>query len=165
MTDYLVKDKFFDYDEIVKSPLAPGVSIIAPAFNESLSIVENIRSLLALHYSNFEVIIVNDGSKDDTLARAIEEFHLVKTSFYLDEKIYTKKVRAVYKSMNPAFSKLVIVDKENGGKADALNAGINVSTKTLFAAIDVDCVLDVRSILKMVRPFITSSVSKRVIAT
>lgn len=104
-------------------------------------------------YNNFEVIIINDGSKDDTLRKLIEAFSLEKVPCHVKYEIKTKNVVGVYKSRNRAFRKLTVVDKQNGGKADALNVGINISTKPLVACIDVDCVIERDALLKMVKPF------------
>ncbi|MFC3881063.1 glycosyltransferase [Algoriphagus namhaensis] len=163
MRNHRRRNRFTDYEDIISSPLVPEVSIVAPAFNEAESIVQNAKSLLSLHYAKLEVIIINDGSKDDTLARLVEAFDLVKVPFAYEESIPTARVNGVYKSPNSSFEKLIVVDKENGGKADALNAGINVSSGELLACIDVDCILSSDSILKMVRPFM-SEVNRKVIA-
>lgn len=158
MLDYKRKTKYADYGILVSSPLAPGVSLIAPAYNEGLNIVDNIKSLLSLYYNNFEVIIVNDGSKDDTLAKMIAAYDLVLSPEVVNERLSTKPLRGIYRSRNAAFKRLVVVDKVNGGKADALNIGINVSSKELVACIDVDCILEQYAICKMVKPFMESTV-------
>ncbi|QCR24873.1 glycosyl transferase family 2 [Pontibacter sp. SGAir0037] len=163
MRSYKKKNSFVDYRTILSSPNAPSVSLIAPAYNESMTIVDNVRSLLTLHYNNCEIIIVNDGSKDNTLALLIEAYELEKVNMVLDERVATKAVRGIYKAKNPAYHKLVVVDKENGGKADALNVGINVSSNQLIACIDVDCVLEQDAILKLVKPFMEED--RKVIAT
>ena len=163
MLEYKQKNSFVDYRNILTSPLAPSVSLIAPAYNEGMTIVDNVRSLLSIHYANFEVIIVNDGSKDDCLERMIQTFELEKVNFAVNERLATKPIRGIYKSKNHAYAKLVVVDKVNGGKADALNVGINVSSQNLITCIDVDCVLEQDSILKMVKPFMEKKV--RTIAT
>lgn len=164
MIGYLRKNSFVDYRKILSSPFAPSLSILAPAYNEALTIVENVKSLMALHYANFEVIILNDGSKDDTLETLIETFSLEKVPFYYAAQIPTKNVRGIYKSKIKSWSKLVVVDKENGGKADAINVGVNVSKNAIFACIDVDCVLEEDALLKMIKPFLEHR-EKRVIAT
>lgn len=156
---YSIKDS-----AILKSNHVLGVSIVAPAFNEGVNIVYNVRSLLALNYPKFEVVIINDGSTDDTLEKLIREFELVKVDFMYDAKIATKRIRGHYKSSNPVYSKLLVVDKENGkSKADASNAGINSAKYPLFLCTDVDCILRRDTIIKLARPFMESTV--RVIAS
>jgi biofilm PGA synthesis N-glycosyltransferase PgaC len=162
--NYMRRNSFIDYRDILAAPSAPSISIIAPAYNESKTIVENVRSLLNIHYVNFEVIIVNDGSKDQTLQMMIDEYMLEPVPFAFEQKLESKAIRAVYKSRVPSLSKLTVVDKMNGGKADALNAGINVSKYDLFAAIDVDCILEYESLLKMVKPFMEQTEEENVIA-
>ncbi|TDQ23989.1 glycosyltransferase family 2 protein [Tenacibaculum caenipelagi] len=162
---YLRKNSFVNYKDILSSELAPGISIIAPAYNESLNIVENVRSLLSAHYANYDVIIVNDGSTDDSLDRLIKAYNLEKVEYLINERIKTKPIRAgVFKSKNPAFEKLIVVDKENGGKADALNVGLNISKNDYVACIDVDCLLMEDSLQKMIKPFLEYT-DRRVIAS
>jgi poly-beta-1,6-N-acetyl-D-glucosamine synthase len=158
MRKYMHKNYFVDYRYILASPFAPGISLIAPAYNEGLTIIDNVKSLLSIMYNNFEVIIINDGSKDDTLQKMIVAFDLVKVEYDLQYYLQTKPVRGIYKSRNRAFKKLMVVDKENGGKADALNVGLNISTKDLVACIDVDCIIEPDALLKMVKPFLEESV-------
>ena len=158
------KESYTDYKVIVGSPLAPGISVVAPAFNEGLTIIDNIRSLLTFDYPNYEVIIVNDGSTDDTLEKVVKEFSLVKTDFAYNIKIKTKPIRGVYKSTDEAYAKLIIVDKENGkSKADATNAGINASSFPYFLCTDVDCILHEQTLQKLIRPAMEEE-KKRVIA-
>ncbi len=164
MIYYLRKNKFVDYRNILASPFAPSLSILAPAYNEENTILENVKSLMSLHYNNFEVIIVNDGSKDKTLETLIENFGLYKIPYAYNDKVPTKAVRGVYKSTIASWNKLVVVDKENGGKADAINVGINVSQYGIFACIDVDCIIEQDGLLKMIKPFLEHTES-RVIAT
>lgn len=163
MRDHLRKNKFADYKDIITSPLAPSISIIAPAYNEASTVVQNVKSLLSLHYGKFEVILVNDGSKDDSINKLIENFQLVKTEYAYNETITAKPVRGVYKSSNSSYSKLTVVDKENGGKADALNVGINISLNEIIACIDVDCILSSDSLTRMMRPFMEET-NRQVIA-
>lgn len=157
---YLHKNSFTDYRLLAASPHAPSVSILAPAYNEGATITQNVRSLLSLYYSNLEVIIINDGSKDDSLQKLIDAYQLEKIPFYVDYKIPSKEVKGIYKSKNPVFKNLVVVDKVNGGKADALNVGINVSANDYIVCIDVDCILEQDAILKMVKPFLEETDSK-----
>jgi cellulose synthase/poly-beta-1,6-N-acetylglucosamine synthase-like glycosyltransferase len=159
------KSKYFlNSDVLIKSNHVLGVSVVAPAFNEGSTIVYNVMSLLSQEYPKFEVIIVNDGSTDDTLEKLIKEFSLVKVDFFYQERIVTKPVRGHYKSTNPIYSKLLVVDKENGkSKADASNAGINSAKYSLFLCTDVDCILRNDTIVMLAKPFLESAT--RIIAT
>ncbi len=162
---FLRKESYTDYKVIVGSELAPGVSVIAPAFNEGLTIISNVRSLLTFDYPKYEVIIINDGSTDDTLEKVIKEFSLVKIDFAYDIKIASKPIRGIYKSTDDAYAKLVIVDKENGkSKADATNAGINIASFPYFLCTDVDCILHEQTLQKLIRPIMEEE-NHRVIAT
>ncbi|MBX7459697.1 glycosyltransferase family 2 protein [Qipengyuania huizhouensis] len=134
------------------SEQAPAISVLAPAFNEELTIVESTRSLLALQYPDFEVIVINDGSKDGTLARLVSEFGLEQVDRFVDRSVEHAPIRGFYAS--PRLPRLLVVDKENGGKADALNAGINCTRTALFCAIDADSILESDALLRVVRPFI-----------
>lgn len=164
--EYAQKKVFIDHQVLANSKNAPPVSLIAPAFNESKTIIENVRSLLNLNYPNYEVIIINDGSRDDTLRKIISAYDLKKSKFqpHLDGEIPTKKIRGVYRSAIPGNEKLIVIDKENGGKADALNAGINRSRHQYITCIDVDCILETDSLLKMVKHFLEQT-DKKVIAS
>lgn len=161
---YYAASKFLHKDVLIKSNNGIGVSIIAPAYNEGLSIVSNVKSLLLQEYPKFEVIIINDGSTDDTLEKLIREFSLIQVDFFYQDKIKTKPVRGHYRSTNPIYNKLLIVDKVNGGsKADASNAGINSAKYSLFVCTDVDCILRKDTIAMLVKPFVESTT--KVIAT
>jgi len=161
---YMWKNSFTDYRILATSIHAPTITIIAPAYNEGKTIVENVRSLLAIYYTNLEVIIINDGSKDDCLAKLIDAYDLEKIDFFVNKQIATKEIRGIYKSRNTIYHKLMVVDKVNGGKADALNVGINLSSNNYLVCIDVDCILEQDALLKMVKPFLEET-GKRVIAT
>lgn len=161
---YLHKSSFTDYSLLASSDYAPAISILAPAYNEGANIIENVRSLLAVHYNNMELIVINDGSKDDTLEKLVNAYSLIKISQLINEKIKTKPVRGVYKSKDPLYHKLTVIDKENGGKADALNVGINVSGNKYIVCIDVDCILEQDSLLKLIKPFLEET-NLHVIAT
>jgi cellulose synthase/poly-beta-1,6-N-acetylglucosamine synthase-like glycosyltransferase len=137
---------------IIQSPFTVPVSIIAPAYNEELTIGESVKSLLMLQYPEFEVIVVNDGSKDGTLERLKSVFNLHLMPMDIDGKVPCKEVRQVYRS--PDNPSLVVVDKINGGKADALNAGINVSKYPLICAIDADSLIEGNALLRVVKPFL-----------
>ncbi len=137
---------------LFKPGILPSISIIAPAYNEERSIVESINSLLSLDYPLFEVIVVNDGSSDDTLERTVAYFELERTYRSPPGSLATRKVRGVYH--NPKYPNLIIIDKVNGGKADSLNAGINFSSGEYFAGIDSDSLIEPDSLLKLTAPFL-----------
>src|SRR5580658_7134729 len=118
-------------DPLFRSSLMPPISIIAPAHNEELSIVPSTRSMLQLEYPEHEVIVVNDGSTDQTLALLTEEFHLYKSSRQPIHNLPTGPVNGVYESQN---LKLLVIDKKSGGKSDSLNAAINYANTPLVAA-------------------------------
>jgi cellulose synthase/poly-beta-1,6-N-acetylglucosamine synthase-like glycosyltransferase len=143
-----------DHRRLLRSPLTPPVSVLAPAFNEEANVVDNVRSLLMLDYPLFEVVLVNDGSKDRTLGRLVDAFDLRRSARSFDRVLPCKTIRGVYESTT--YPNLVVVDKVNGGKADALNAGLNLSLYPLFCAIDADSILEPDALLRLVRPFVDS---------
>jgi cellulose synthase/poly-beta-1,6-N-acetylglucosamine synthase-like glycosyltransferase len=145
---------------IMTARTTPGISIIAPAYNEEANIVESVRSLLSLHYPAMEVIVVNDGSKDQTASRMIEAFDLQPVHRAYAMLTAHKPIRGIYRSAR--FKNLLFIDKENGGKSDALNAGINLARHPLFCSIDADSILDADALLRAARPFVDSP--NRVIA-
>ncbi len=151
---YLRRHMFCDYRVIMQSELTPAVSILAPGYNESATCIESINSLLKLNYPTAEVVFINDGSKDNTLDVVIKEFNMVKTERVYVQTILTKPVRGIYVSQKLQFRNLIVVDKQNGGKADALNVGINVSRYPLVCAIDADSILEDDALLKVVKPFL-----------
>jgi len=139
--------------ERVYSHLQMPVSLVVPAYNEAATIATSIRALLQLRYQHFEVIVVNDGSKDDTLAVIEREFQLQPFPEAYRVQIKTQPVRGVYRSLT--HPNLRVIDKENGGgKADATNAGINAARHVIFYCGDADSVLDPHSLEHVVRPFL-----------
>ena len=137
------------------SPYTPGVSIVAPAYNEEKTIVNNVKSLLSQDYPKFEIVIVNDGSKDNTLQEMIDNFDLVETPYNYRMRISAKPFKRLFTSTNPKYQRLRVVDKVNGGtKADAVNGGLNVVRYPYFINTDVDCILAKDAIMKCVRPMI-----------
>lgn len=145
-----------DYDNVLLpesyGPLLPPVSLLVPAYNESANIVASVRSILQLDYPRFEVVVINDGSKDDTLTQLQQAFDLHLHAQAYRQSISTKAIKGVYRSRD--YPQLRVIDKENGGKADALNAGINASRFPLFCAVDADSILQRDSLQRIVRPFI-----------
>jgi cellulose synthase/poly-beta-1,6-N-acetylglucosamine synthase-like glycosyltransferase len=151
--DHMRRDAFTDYRKLIQSEFTYSVSILAPAYNEGKTVVESVKSLLKLNYGAYEVLVINDGSKDETLERMIQEFDLTKTKQFYNDVIKTKPVRGIYKSQKPEYKNLIIVDKENGGKADSLNAGINIAQYSYVCCIDADSILEDDALLKSMKPF------------
>ena len=140
---------------IMRSPATPAVSIVVPAYNERTGIVDTVRSLLMLNYPQFEVIVVNDGSTDDTLTVLRETFGLVEAPCNHASEVATQPVRAIYRSL--AIREIVVIDKANGGKADATNAGLNAAQFPLMCLIDADSVLEEHALTRAVLPFLENS--------
>ena len=141
-----------DYDKIFQSEFYKPLSIIVPAYNEEETITENVKSILSLQYPEIEIVVVNDGSSDNTLEKLKERFELKPSSKVNTSDLKTNEIKEIYKS--PDYPELFVVDKENGGKADALNAGINVAQFPLVCNIDADSLIDSRALLKVVEPFV-----------
>ena len=139
-------------EAIMKSTLTPAISLVVPAYNEAMSVRESVGCMLKLDYPNYEVIVVNDGSKDATLEILIDEFHLYKSARRPTGSIPTKPVRRIYESSDPI--RLVVVDKENGGKADSINAGLNLATTPLVMVVDSDSIIDRAGLMQMVKPYL-----------
>ena len=148
---FLRRTFFSDYQQILRSDMTLPISMICPAHNEEKTIVDTVRSLQMLNYPEFEIIVVNDGSKDETLSRLLTAYDLRRVDRVYKRSLPTKSVRALYAS--PMVPNLVVVDKENGGKADALNCGINLSRYPLFSSMDADSVIEDDALLKAVKPF------------
>ena len=127
---------FSDYRQIMQSDMTWPISILVPAHDEEKTIVETVRSLLMVNYGEFEIVVINDGSTDRTLDRLKEAFELQVFPEVIRRRLPTETVRGVYRSAR--YPELRIIDKANGGKADALNAGINAAQYPLFCALDAD---------------------------
>jgi cellulose synthase/poly-beta-1,6-N-acetylglucosamine synthase-like glycosyltransferase len=136
----------------VRSRLTPPISVCVPAHNEAEVIVDAIRSMLALRYPEHEVVLTNDGSTDATLERLIEAFAMHRVDQPEHPRLPTARVRGVYRSS--LHSGLVVIDKENGGRSDALNASINLARYPLICCVDADSLLEPEALLTVVRPFI-----------
>lgn len=126
------------------------VSIVVPAYNEAAILRDSVTALLALTYPEFEVIVVNDGSSDSTLATAIRDFALEPQDVFHPTPLGTARVRGVFRSRR--HPRLWVIDKENGGWADALNAGLNLARYPFVAHVDADCYLETDSLLRLMRP-------------
>ena len=134
------------------SPFAKPISLLVPAYNEQATIVGSLKSILQLQYPTYEIILINDGSSDDTLEQLLNTFDLVRTKNVFRPQLPCQDIKGIYESTT--FPNLTVVDKANGGKADALNAGINISKYPLICSLDADSVLEPDVLVKIVRPFV-----------
>lgn len=142
---------FSDYRQIMQSDMTWPISVLIPAHDEEKTIVETVRSLLMINYGEFEIIVMNDGSTDRTLRLLIDAYELRRTDRPYKRAIPTANVRAIYGSL--AHPNLTVIDKEKGGKADALNVGINLARYPLFCSIDADSIIEDNALLRVVKPF------------
>jgi cellulose synthase/poly-beta-1,6-N-acetylglucosamine synthase-like glycosyltransferase len=154
MHQYLREVRAEKYREILSSEIAPSISMLVPAHNEQNSIKESVRALLTLAYPQLEIVVVDDGSTDETLSALMSAFDLVPIRPSFDRLIATEHVNSIYRSRK--FPNLVVASKENGGKADSLNAALNISTSELVCAVDADTILDPDGLRRLVRPFLRS---------
>lgn len=164
LVDYRRTNKNNDYRALLSSPLAIPITIILPAYNESKRLVDKIKALSTLEYNLFEIVVVNDGSTDDSLAKLIAAFDLSPSDLQCCCSIPTETIRCVYKSQSKVYASLVVIDKEHGGKADALNAGVNMSRYPYFVTMDADTFTVPDVLLKLSMPFISNAEDK-IIAT
>ena len=154
MRDHLRRTRAETRSRLLNSRVAPSITVLAPAYNEEATVIESVRSLLTLHYPRLEVLLINDGSKDATLDVLIHEFRLRRIFVAGDYLLPTQPVRGVYRSaLHP---NLIVIDKANGGKADALNVGLNLASSELVCAIDADTLIESDALQRMVRPFLMS---------
>lgn len=144
-----------DYGRYVSSENLLPLSLLIPAYNEQENIVSNIKSLMKIDYPQFEIVVVNDGSTDKTHEKIVETFGLYKIESAVKTSIPTNEVRGVY--YNIEYPNLIYVDKENGGKSDALNAGINISSYPLFACLDADSRIEPDALLRLSVEFLKNT--------
>ena len=157
--DYVKYLRFSDYRRYIDSSNMIPVSILVPAYNEESTVVETVKNLLKLNYPEYEIIVVNDGSKDGTLRLLTESFGMVPIEQPYKRSVVSKPLRAIYRS--PKHFNLIVADKENGGKSDALNAGVNLAKYPVVVSMDADSVLEKEALVRIVSPFMQDN---RVIA-
>lgn len=139
----------------VATNIMPPISLLVPAHNEASTITNSIHALLQLNYSEYEIIVINDGSSDSTLEEIVNAFELIPFPEAYRQRLTTQPINEVYRSKK--YSKLKLIDKKNGGKADAINVGINVAMYPLFCTVDADSILQSNSLQRIAQPFINDS--------
>ena len=152
LNEYVKYLRFSDYRRYIDSANMIPVSLIVPAYNEEATVVETVKNLLKLNYPEYEIIVVNDGSRDGTLPLLLERFGMLPIEQPYKRSVEAKPIRGVYRT--PLHGNLIVVDKENGGKADALNAGINFSRYPVIVSMDADSVLEKEALVRIVSPFL-----------
>ncbi len=139
---------------VLSSKVAPRVSILVPAYNEGATIEQSLRALVTLAYPNLEIVVVDDGSTDDTLEVMRRSLGLQPSAVLYEPRLEMKEILAVYRART--FPGLVVATKVNGGKADALNAAMSLATGDLVCAVDADTLIEVDALEKLIRPFLAS---------
>ena len=144
---------FAGHDEAATSPLTPPVSVIMPAYNEAAGIVEAVRAMLLLRYPEFEVVVVDDGSTDGTLDALRDAFDLAEVEYVVPDDVPVRgRITSVHLPRGGPV-RLVVARKDNGGKADTLNVGINLARYPLLCMVDADSILDSQALLAVAKPF------------
>ncbi|NLK45030.1 MAG: glycosyltransferase family 2 protein [Tissierellia bacterium] len=152
LDDFFVRKRHLSYSILKNEANYIPVSILVPAYNEEVTIIDTINSLLNLDYPEYEIVVINDGSTDKTAEVIIDNFNLKQVARPIKKLVESKDVEEVYE--NDEGVKIVLVNKENGGKSDALNMGVNVSRYPLFVCVDADSLLQYDSLKKIVEPFL-----------
>jgi cellulose synthase/poly-beta-1,6-N-acetylglucosamine synthase-like glycosyltransferase len=148
-------DRKQTYEDYLSEYNSKPISIIVPAYNEEVGIIQSVRSLLSINYPTYEIIVVNDGSKDQTLEVMLNHYDMVEIHKVIRKQIETKPIKRIYQSRLLPY--LYLVDKDNGGKADALNVGLNISHFPYVCSLDGDSVLESDAFLKVMKPIIDSN--------
>jgi cellulose synthase/poly-beta-1,6-N-acetylglucosamine synthase-like glycosyltransferase len=145
------------FADMVDSPVTPPVALIVPAFNEQEAIIQTVLSLMELNYPEKEIVVVDDGSTDQTVPRLVERFQLMRMDLIYREAVKAKPCTAFYH--NPEYPELIVVSKENGGKPDALNVGINMARSSYFCTVDADSIIERDALLCLMAPVVQSPVN------
>jgi cellulose synthase/poly-beta-1,6-N-acetylglucosamine synthase-like glycosyltransferase len=152
MRDEIRRRTYLGLDEAFRSPLTPGISVLVPAYNEAAVIVPSVRALLALRYPRHEVIVANDGSTDATIEVLTDAFDLVPVPLAVRDTVASAPFRTTYLSRH--HPNLIVLDKENGGRSDALNAALRLARYPYVCVIDADSLLEEDALLKAAKPIL-----------
>lgn len=142
------------YSELADSPVTPPVAIVIAAYNEENTILDTVLCVLGLNYREKEVIVVDDGSTDHTLAQLIERFSLKKMDFIYREELKTAEPVAFYH--NPNVPQLLVISSEHRGKPHALNTGVNMARSPYFCTVDADCIIEKDALLRLMAPVLNA---------
>ena len=149
----LAQNFYADYEAVAKSHFTFPISVLVPAYNEAANVVDSVRSVLSLDYPQHEVIVINDGSTDDTLVKLKREFRLERRDLVFRKSLPAEgAIKGTYRSTTAP--NLLVIDKVHAGKSEALNAGLNLSRYPLFCTIDADSIFQENALLRVVRPFL-----------
>ena len=154
LDDFTIRKKHMSYATINNDINYIPCSILVPAYNEEITIIESIKSLLELDYPEYEIIIINDGSSDNTSKVVIDYFNLKHVKRPIRKLVKSNEMKEIYENSHGV--RIILADKDNGGKSDALNLGINISNYPLFVCVDADSMLQRDSLKKIVEPFLDS---------
>jgi len=143
-----------DFVHLLKSESLPEISFILPSYNEAEDILSSIESLVRLSYRYKEIIVVNDGSSDNTVPLLIEKLDMVEIPRYYEDKIPSSNIIAIYKSKT--HPEVIFLDKEHGKKFDSLNAGLNACTNEYFVCVDADTFIEDAAFEPLIRPILTN---------
>src|SRR4051794_26002831 len=162
ITGYLHRRQYAAMAEAMASPFTPPASVLLPAYNEEAGVVQSVHSLLDLRYPELEVVVVNDGSTDETIGRLDREFDLVPVRLAIRDKVECAPINATYVARRDP--RLKVVDKENGGgKADALNCCLEAASYPYVCAVDADALIEEDALLRVALPALEDP--QRVVAT
>ncbi len=144
--------RFLLSQQMMESITTPPVTLLVPAYNEEATIVESVQALLGLHYPRLGVLVINDGSRDETLDELIRSFALRRADVVYNPILPTERIRGIY--LSTVEPRLMVIDKVGGGKSDALNAGLNLSRTPWVCSVDADSLLEEDALLRAMRPAI-----------
>ncbi len=145
-------DRHADHKRFVKSENVMPVSVLVPAYNNAQSVLEIVRCLLNMQFQEFEIIVINDGSDDNTLLLMKLEFELTALAQPYKRSLKTSEIKAIYRS--PLYANLIVVDKPHTNRADALNVGINIANYPVYVTVNADSMMERDALVKIIMPFV-----------
>lgn len=148
----LLEDNILDSNQLISSRNNLELTVVIPAYNEQETICKSVSSFLSQRYDNLKIYVVNDGSKDNTKRECLDYFHMEKIPLLKQQSdIFTQPVKGIYQSQD--YPNIYLIDKENGGKSDALNVGVNYATSDYVAFVDADSFVEEDALVTLMSPF------------